>query len=170
MHSNDELLGGTLCGKRHDAAVVMDNKHFIISLACISLHLWAWYFHLLSTDENTTPTRAITLADLCNKVCIYPFLESVILHIGGNQCVKWPPPPRRDITITYPFALHSLFRSTILNLRRKRGLMMYTVRNTYWFDLTICNCKSENLEVQQTPVSCYYILIFLIFFTVPVIW
>ena len=71
MHLNDELLGGTRCGKRHDAAVVMDNKNFITSLACISLHLWAWYFHLLSNDENTMPTCAITHADLCNKVYIW---------------------------------------------------------------------------------------------------
>ena len=35
MHSNSELLG-TLCEKRHDAVVVMDNKYFI---TLVSVHI-----------------------------------------------------------------------------------------------------------------------------------
>ena len=97
MHLNDELLGGTLCGKRHDAAVVMDNKHFITSLACISLHLWAWYFHLFSADENTTPTRAITLADLCNKVYISLPGECHFTQWWKPMCEMITPPPKGGI-------------------------------------------------------------------------
>ena len=35
MHSNGELLG-TLCEKRHNAVVVMDNKYFI---TLVSVHI-----------------------------------------------------------------------------------------------------------------------------------
>ena len=44
MHLNGELLG-TLCEKRHDAAALMDNKHFITLgvhiaiIALVSMHI-----------------------------------------------------------------------------------------------------------------------------------
>ena len=74
MLSNGKLLG-TLCEKRHDAVVVMDNKHFI---TLVSVHI------------------AILHANSCNKVylqynaftCILPILEDSWNHLltVGSSC------------------------------------------------------------------------------------
>ena len=56
MRSNCELLD-TLCEKRHDTAVVMDNKYFITLVSvhiAIIFHLWACFFYLPLAHENAS--------------------------------------------------------------------------------------------------------------------
>ena len=60
MCLNSELLG-TLCEKKHDATVVMDNKYFItlISMHIVIIAIVGCIFICLRL-ENTTPTCATT--------------------------------------------------------------------------------------------------------------
>ena len=43
----EQVLLGTLCVKRHNTVVVMDNKHFILSNNKTQIHRDAYHHHLI---------------------------------------------------------------------------------------------------------------------------
>ena len=76
-------LLGTLCEKKHDGSVVMDNKHY--TSVHIGYYTHGQHFHSPLTHENTTSTHAITRDMHTLSTCIQHFKHGIYCNLKKKK-------------------------------------------------------------------------------------